>query len=60
MQATLNNRTYEIKNKEAIEGAIADDLIKRGWEAAFYTLVGKRGAMKLCLRSTATGEFSEF
>ena len=60
MQVTLNNRTYEIKRKEEIEGAIAEDLIRRGWEAAFYTLVGKRGAMKLCLRSNSTGEFSEF
>ena len=59
MQVTLNKRTYEIKNKETVEGALADDLVKRGWEAVFYTLVGKRGATKLCLRSNSTGKFSE-
>lgn len=58
MTATLNSRQYEVANIKAIEGALADDLIMRGWEAAFYTLVGKRGAVKTCIKSIKTGEFA--
>ena len=58
MTATLNNRQYEIASIEKIDGPLATDLIKRGWEAAFYTLVGKRGAVKTCIKSLKTGEFA--
>lgn len=58
MTATLNNRQYRVASVEQLDGALAADMVKRGWEAAFYTLVGKRGAVKTCMRSIKTGEFS--
>lgn len=59
MTATLNSRQYQITNIETIDGAFAADLAGRGWEAAFYTLTGKRGATKVCFKSAKTGEFAE-
>jgi hypothetical protein len=57
---TLNNRQYQVASIEKIEGALAEDLMRRGWYAGFFTLVGKRGGVKVCLRSIKTGEFTEF
>lgn len=59
MTVTFNNRQYQITNIEAIGGELAKDLIKRGWEAAFYTLTGKRGSTKICFKSIKSGDFFE-
>lgn len=60
MEATFNGKKMTVSNIEAVDGPIAEDMAARGWEAAFYTLVGPRGGSVLCLRSIKTGEFSKF
>lgn len=59
MIATLNNRQYQVMSIEQLDGPLAADLAARGWESAFYTLVGKRGSIKLCVKSIKTGDFAE-
>lgn len=60
MTTTFNGRQMTITNIETIDGLLAADLMARGFEAAFYTLTGKRGGAVVCLRSIKTGEFSQF
>lgn len=60
MKATINGREYEVTKVDAIEGALAADLIDRGFEAAFYTMTGKLGASFTALRSVRYGTFSKF
>ena len=57
MQVTFNKRTFTVTKTEPIEGRLAADLIRRGFEAAFFTLTGKRGSTKICFRSINTREF---
>jgi hypothetical protein len=55
-----NGKQMELVRVESMEGAIALDIESRGFEPAFYTLVGKRGGVVTCLKSKRTGEFVKF
>jgi len=57
---TFNNREMRIHSTESIDGALGEDLQKRGFEPVFYTLVGKRGGMVTCLKSIKTGDMIKF
>ena len=56
--ATINGRQMTVIRSEPIEGQrIAADLVRKGYEACFYTLQGKRGGLLVCLRSAKSGQF---
>ncbi|MBS0364932.1 MAG: hypothetical protein JSR67_03800 [Proteobacteria bacterium] len=54
--ATVDGRSYAVTTLDTPDLTRAD-LLRRGWDGNFYQLTGKRGAVHLAMRNSATGRF---